>query len=372
MRQNELISNGTLTGPGIHYLHMDTLGVINGCINNVDQALSYITFPYNNTYGIKAFNESQYHRAMYEYTRPGGLKDEADECRRRQLATDPFDYGEVKKTNTYCSTIGEHINNSTIEIYMGNKDFGWFDITHPLADPFPPQYLTGYLNQQHVQAALGVPVNFTAASDAVYAAFSATGDHGRGGMLENLAYILDHGVKVVLFHGDRDYACNWVGGEAASLKVPWASQDAFAEAGYTPIVVSPVHSAGLVRQYGNFSFARVYQAGHLVPSYQPEAAYEIFMRALGGRDIATGTEVVRDGYATKGPSDAWWMKSEVLPAPKGECYVLAPETCTDEQQKWLEDGSAIVKNYILVGREEGKTTGAGGQNQIPLGSKIDL
>ena len=30
MRQNELIANGTIEGPGTHYLHMDTLGIVNG------------------------------------------------------------------------------------------------------------------------------------------------------------------------------------------------------------------------------------------------------------------------------------------------------------------------------------------------------
>ncbi|KAF1352374.1 secreted carboxypeptidase-like protein [Delphinella strobiligena] len=351
MRQNELISNGTLEGPGLHYLHMDTLGIINGCVNHVDQALSYATFAWNNTYGIQAYTEDQYHYAMYELTRPGGLKDQGEECRRLQLETDPSNYG-VEKLNTYCAQVAEHMDNATTGVYQKNKGFGWYDITHSLADPFPGQYLTGYLNQHWVQKVPGVPVNHTSASHAVYKAFTGTGDMARGGMLENLAYILDNGVKVSLLYGDRDYACNWVGGEASSLKIPWASQDDFTSAGYTPLVMSPVHSAGLTRQYGNLSFTRVYQAGHLVPSYQPETAYEIFMRSLLGKDIATGKAKLTDDYTTEGPPDTWWMKSEALPAPEGECYTLNPETCTEEQQEWLVDGTAIVKDWILVGREE--------------------
>ena len=46
--------------------------------------MAYATFPWNNTYGIKAFNESQYHYAMYELTRPGGVMDMIRECRRLQ------------------------------------------------------------------------------------------------------------------------------------------------------------------------------------------------------------------------------------------------------------------------------------------------
>lgn len=199
-------------------------------------------------------------------------------------------------------------------------------------------------------------MNFTPASRAVYQGFTSTGDMAKGGLLEDIAYILDHGVKVAMLYGDRDYACNWVQGEKASLSVPWASQEGFSSAGYTPLVMSPVHSGGLTRQFGNLSFTRVYQAGHLVPSYQPEVAYEIFMRALRGKDIATGTVdlqgVAAKGkqYATEGPSDTWWMPSEVLPAPPRECYVLDPGRCSEEEKDWIFDGSAIVKDWIVVGR----------------------
>lgn len=39
---------------------------------------------------------------------------------------------------------------------------------------------------------------------------------------------------------------------------------------------------GEVRQYGNFSFLRVYESGHEVPYYQPVAALEMFRRVLNG------------------------------------------------------------------------------------------
>ena len=82
--------------------------------------------------------------------------------------------------------------------------YGWYDITHPLADPFPAQYFLGYLNQPHVQKALGVPVNFTTSSSAVGRAFVGTGDHPRSGMLKDISYVLQSGIKVALMYGDRD------------------------------------------------------------------------------------------------------------------------------------------------------------------------
>ena len=61
---------------------------------------------------------------------------------------------------------------------------------------------------------------------------------------------------------------------------------------------------GQVRQYGNFSFLRVYEAGHAVSFYQPQAALEMFRRALGGNDMATGRVDLYDGYGTRGRANA--------------------------------------------------------------------
>jgi carboxypeptidase C (cathepsin A) len=112
-----------------------------------------------------------------------------------------------------------------------------------------------------VQGALGVPVNYTAANVAVNEAFSRTGDFFRPGSLDAIAYLLDSGVKVALMYGDRDFACNWIGGEEVSLAINYSMSNEFRKAGYTPIL-STIGIGGQVRQYGNFSFSRVYQAGH--------------------------------------------------------------------------------------------------------------
>jgi len=66
----------------------------------------------------------------------------------------------------------------------------------------------GFLNQQWVQRALGVPVNHTSYSTAVSQDFHSTGDYARGTSLQSLAYLLDSGVKVAGMYGDRD--CKFV------------------------------------------------------------------------------------------------------------------------------------------------------------------
>lgn len=119
----------------------------------------------------------------------------------------------------------------------------------------------GYLKQAWVLEALGVPVNFSYASAAVATAFQSTADIERSGSLEAISHILDSGVKVHMMYGDRDYACNWIGGEAVSLGIDYSSAENFKHAGYAPIL-SSTGTGGFVRQYGNYSFSRVFQAGH--------------------------------------------------------------------------------------------------------------
>ena len=98
------------------------------------------------------------------------------------------------------------------------------------------------------------------------------------------------------------------------------------------------------------------------------------MRALTGRDIATGTidlqKIASNGeqYSTEGPGDTWWKLNDVLPSPPGECYLWDTGRCTEEEIGWVRDGTAIVKDWIVIGRGESKHSlgDAGGQAQMPL------
>lgn len=67
------------------------------------------------------------------------------------------------------------------------------------------------------------------------------------------------------------------GGEAVSLAVNYTHAAQFRAAGYVPLTVDGVEY-GEVRQYGNFSFTRIYEAGHQVPYYQPIRKFVIYHR----------------------------------------------------------------------------------------------
>ena len=60
-------------------------------------------------------------------------------------------------------------------------------------------------------------------------------------------------------------------------------------------------------------------------AYQPETAYQIFMRTIFGQDIATGTISLADSpeYETQGPVSVFDIKNEPpKQQPEVLCYVL--------------------------------------------------
>jgi carboxypeptidase D len=95
-----------------------------------------------------------------------------------------------------------------------------------------------------------------------------------------------------------------------SLAVNHTHTGDFANAGYAPFLIDGVEY-GEVREAGNFTFLRIYEAGHEVPYYQPVAASELFRRALKGLDMAEGTQKVTPTLTTKGNATATHTESFV-------------------------------------------------------------
>lgn len=354
--QNQKIENGTWQdSDGENYvINLDTLILINSCIDRQVQWPSYAHIAYNNTYGIEAVNETIYLEMVDAYERQGGCHDQINDCRALATEWDPDNRGTNATVNDVCYQAETFCTENIRDRYTDLSGRNYYDMATVDPDPFPPPFYYGYLNQEHVQRALGVPVNFTQSSTAVSRAFRSIGDYPRPGWLEDLAFLLENGIKVHLMYGDRDFACNWMGGEAVSLAINHTGAEAFRDAGYTDIVVNDTYVGGQVRQHGNLSFSRVYQAGHEIPSYQPETSFKLFTRALFNLDLATGTEGTgsesgNPDFTTEGPSDTWAIKNELPPDFVRFCYVRdLSSTCTEDQYSAVLNGSATILHGIVV------------------------
>ncbi|EMC92247.1 hypothetical protein BAUCODRAFT_59835, partial [Baudoinia panamericana UAMH 10762] len=297
---NAMIANGTENGTA---LIMDTLGIGNGIIDELIQAPYYPEFTQRNSYGIQLVNQTIYDFMKTAFYIPGGCQTQILRCQAANQST--------AAGQALCSAATSFCRGFVEEPYYYYGGRGVYDIRHPYSDPTPPTYFIDYLNTAAVQNALGVNINYTAdSSSLVGQGFSSTGDFVYRSLIVDLQAILNRGVRVALFYGDADYICNWLGGEAVSNALNYSGSAGFAKANYTPFVLDGTEY-GEVRQYGNFSFLRIYESGHEVPYYQPAAALEMFRRVLGNLVLADGSAPVTPNYTTPGLPNATHTESFV-------------------------------------------------------------
>ncbi|RYP22304.1 hypothetical protein DL766_007750 [Monosporascus sp. MC13-8B] len=292
----------------------------------VDDRISLWAESYGSHYGpgIHIFDQVLQDELWYNWTRPYGCKEQVSACAQHLRGQDPLP---LNRGLLSLKNLGEICTNATEECAMApwtayrtfipdERARGWYDIAHPKYDPFPPPYYLGYLRA------------------VVAAGFEATHDFVRGRFLENVAYLLNAGVKVHLMRGE------------------------FASAGYAEMLLTEPDDAGkwrmggLTKQLGNLNFTRVFQAGHEVPSYAPEAAYRIFNRVIFGRDIATGRISVDDRCKTRGPRDAWDRLNMPPDWPYPRCYIFEPLTYVPEVWEKVKKGAVVVKDWFVVDDNE--------------------
>ncbi|KAI1332698.1 Alpha/Beta hydrolase protein [Xylariaceae sp. FL0255] len=287
------IENGTIKGVK---LNMHTLGIINGIISAYIQTPYYPEFAVNNTYGLKTMNDSMYNYAKLNWDFPGACKDGISSCLEADLTT-PDGKSTCAESNAICRNLVEGV-------YYAVSGRDAYDIRAMANADIPPTQWVGYLNTAHVQNAIGVDINYTStSSEQVGVGFDYSGDFDYGEILTDLEDILKSGVRVAMVYGDADYICNWFGGQAVSLALNYSHKAEFAASGYAPFTVDGVEY-GESRQYGNFSFTRIYESGHEIPYYQPKAALAFFSRILNDLVVADGTTPVSATYASNGTASA--------------------------------------------------------------------
>ncbi|KAL1859599.1 hypothetical protein VTK73DRAFT_7533 [Phialemonium thermophilum] len=345
--QNAKRENGTL-GASTLEIHLASLGIMNGCVDDLIQGPSYVTMAVNNTYGLEALSSVRADLANATFYQPGGCREKILQCRNASASLD-LGVETAAHVDDICADATKTCNDQLLSPY-GDSGRSLYDIAHRLPDSFPPKYYIDYLNSRVVQEAIGSVVNYTDTSSAVYNAFSATGDWEREDMVPKLAALLNSGVRLGLVYGDRDFICNWFGGEAISMSIASTAggeyADHFPNAGYAPIIVNDSYIGGVVRQFGNLSFSRIYQSGHFVPAYQPETAFQVFARIIMGTSVSTGERIDLSAFNTTGPLNATSTLS-LPPSPSATCYVRdLAGSCPDDAVQSILSGEGVIVNGV--------------------------
>ncbi|KAG1757895.1 Alpha/Beta hydrolase protein [Suillus lakei] len=154
-----------------------------------------------------------------------------------------------------------------------------YDLRQNSSALFPPEYYVDYLHEKHVMKKIGAEVMYDKCPDAPYYQFINTGDDART-LLPQLSALVNSGMKVLIWQaGDADISCNWLGVYASVLTMDWYGNETLHNTPFTNMTINGKPVAA-VQNVDNFSFARVYAAGHLVPAFQPQAALEIFSQVI--------------------------------------------------------------------------------------------
>jgi cathepsin A (carboxypeptidase C) len=99
-------------------------------------------------------------------------------------------------------------------------------------------------------------------------------------MQSNVINLINNNIKVLVYSGDKDFICNWKGGEAWTHSLNWKKSEEFAGKEYEKWIVND-SAAGEYKNVDNLTFLRVYDAGHMVPMDQPQISLEMLNQFTG-------------------------------------------------------------------------------------------
>ncbi|KAH8602420.1 Alpha/Beta hydrolase protein [Bisporella sp. PMI_857] len=142
-------------------------------------------------------------------------------------------------------------------------------------------WISDYLNKPEVIEALGAEVSsYDSCNFDINRNFLFQGDWMQPyhrlvpGILEQ--------IPVLIYAGDADYICNWLGNQAWTDALEWPGQKAFNKAETKALKLNDGTKYGEGKGSGNLTFARIYQAGHMVPMDQPVASLDFLNRWISG------------------------------------------------------------------------------------------
>lgn len=182
-----------------------------------------------------------------------------------------------------CSKAGEDCEGLMVSSHY-EAGLNMFDVRKPCVGAYcyeELQLIERFLNRTEIMQILGVEVeSFELFKYRIADAFINTGDW----FMPVQKYVPDllAEIPILVFAGDSDYICNWLGNQAWTNALEWPGHDAFNSASVTELKTASGEPYGTVKHANGLAFIRVFQAGHLVPYDQPEASLDFLNRWIKG------------------------------------------------------------------------------------------
>jgi cathepsin A (carboxypeptidase C) len=246
-------------------LNLSGLAVGNGMTNPEIQYQYYPEMAFKNSHGIKVVDEVTYNKMKADAKTCAHLihkcneKNSNDfECQEANYQCDKAEMGPYDKTG--------------LNPYDIRKPCG----DHPLCYDF--SNIEKWLNKASTKLALHISEEsnkWQTCNDAVNSKFDV--DKVKD-FSSYVADMLNSGIPALIYAGDVDFICNYLGNKAWTMDLSWNHKDEFNHA--------EDHewgeNMGLARSSNGLTFLQVYDAGHMVPTDQPEVALTMINNFLKG------------------------------------------------------------------------------------------
>lgn len=143
------------------------------------------------------------------------------------------------------------------------------------------EYIDKYLNKPEVMEALGAETeSYESCNFDINRNFVFAGDWMKP-YHKAVIELLEADLPVLIYAGDKDFICNWLGNEGWSNVLPWSGTQEFSAAKTKSWKVNG-EKAGTVKSFENFTFLRIFGGGHMVPYDQPENSLDFFNAWIAG------------------------------------------------------------------------------------------
>lgn len=184
-----------------------------------------------------------------------------------------------------CVPASIYCNNAMIGPYQRTGQ-NVYDVRRPCGDNSlcydEIDWITSYLNKKEVMKAVGAEVDsYDSCNFDINRNFLMQGDWMKP--FHRVVPGLLKEIPVLVYAGDADYICNWLGNKAWMEALEWSGQKDYQKADLKDLLLGgDGKKIGQVKSSGNFTFMRLHAGGHMVPYDQPEASAYMVESWLAG------------------------------------------------------------------------------------------
>lgn len=192
-------------------------------------------------------------------------------------------------------------------ILIENPEINVYDIRKKCVGPLCYDFsrMEEYLNLPEVRKKLGVgDRKWEACSMSVHQDMMGDWGHAFSNVLPAM---LEAGIRVMVYAGDQDLICNWLGNRRWVDQLNWYGMDDWIRAEEETWSVDG-EEAGTVTQAGPLSFVKVFGAGHMVPMDKPKNALDMITAFTKGSPLGTSASAGSAARAKLLPGVTWTLR----------------------------------------------------------------